>query len=163
MVLAQKQIPKLALPDVMGYRRLQPYLSSSSNGHHINVLGHGPHPAEDPLCIDSLLGRLVMQTFTRLVRLEMSPRPMHDTFQHSARLASASLMMFPAYMAKLKCTMPAYPTPCCCTQITLEEVNMNLTLEENGIGEGLNSGEMGLSTAYTPVLCLYWCDDLTIA
>lgn len=54
--------------------------------------------------------------------------------------------------------MPFY-----CMQITLEEVNMNLTLEENGIGEGLNSDEMGLSTAYSPVLCLYWCDDLTIA
>ncbi|KAL3155205.1 hypothetical protein ABBQ32_013145 [Trebouxia sp. C0010 RCD-2024] len=48
-------------------------------------------------------------------------------------------------------------------QITLEEVNMNLTLEENGIGNGLMSDEMGLSTAYSPVLCLYWCDDLTTA
>ena len=48
-------------------------------------------------------------------------------------------------------------------QISLEEVNMNLTLEENGIGDGMNSDETGLSTAYSPVLCLYWCDDLTVA
>lgn len=40
---------------------------------------------------------------------------------------------------------------------------MNLTLEENGIGDGMRRDEMGLSTAYSPVLCLYWCDDLTVA
>ncbi len=51
----------------------------------------------------------------------------------------------------------------CCLQITLEEVNMNLTLEENGMVDGMNNDEMGLSSAYSPVLCLYWCDDLTVA
>ena len=90
-----------------------------------------------------------------------------STFSLSSRLASACLMVF--YLGgKLKSTAPAHALAeaqmlFCCTQITLEEVNMNLTLEENGIGEGLNSDEMGLSTAYSPVLCLYWCDDLTIA
>jgi hypothetical protein len=50
-----------------------------------------------------------------------------------------------------------------CLQITLEEVNMNLTLEENGMVDGMSNDEMGLSSAYSPVLCLYWCDDLTVA
>ncbi len=40
---------------------------------------------------------------------------------------------------------------------------MNLTLEENGMVDGMNNDEMGLSSAYSPVLCLYWCDDLTVA
>ena len=50
-----------------------------------------------------------------------------------------------------------------CLQFSLEEINMNLTLEENGIKDGLSVEEMGLTTSYCPVLCLYWCDDLTIA
>ncbi|KAL0022828.1 hypothetical protein WJX79_005008 [Trebouxia sp. C0005] len=49
------------------------------------------------------------------------------------------------------------------SEITLEEVNMNLTLEENGMVDGMSNDEMGLSSAYSPVLCLYWCDDLTVA
>ncbi len=57
----------------------------------------------------------------------------------------------------------AMSTGNCCLQITLEEVNMNLTLEENGMVDGMSNDEMGLSSAYSPVLCLYWCDDLTVA
>ncbi len=60
------------------------------------------------------------------------------------------------------CSCPAISTNCC-LQITLEEVNMNLTLEENGMVDGMSNDEMGLSSAYSPVLCLYWCDDLTVA
>lgn len=44
----------------------------------------------------------------------------------------------------------------------LEEVNMNLTLEENGI-DGATDNDSGMSAAYSPALFLYWCDDLTIA
>lgn len=47
-------------------------------------------------------------------------------------------------------------------QMGLEEVNMNLTLEENGI-DGVSNDESDLSAAYSPALFLYWCDDLTIA
>ena len=50
-----------------------------------------------------------------------------------------------------------------CLQFSLQEINMNLALEENGIKDGLSVEEMGLTTSYCPVLCLYWCDDLTIA
>lgn len=47
-------------------------------------------------------------------------------------------------------------------QMGLDEVNMNLTLEENGI-DGVSADDSGLSAAYSPALFLYWCDDLTIA